>query len=122
IAQYLQLVHAADHPDVLDQNTLAALKKFEAAGLIAQDVSETLIPAARLYHNLTQILRLCVEGPFSAAEASEGLKLLLVQAGGEPDFRRLEHRLADCLSSVWRIYVELIASRAACPAAENPDN
>ena len=39
IAQYLQLVHAASHPEVLDQNTVGALPKLRDAGVLA--------PAAR---------------------------------------------------------------------------
>ena len=31
IAQHLQLVHAADHPTVLNQNTVAALQNLQAA-------------------------------------------------------------------------------------------
>ena len=34
IAQYLQLVSAADHPGVLDQNTLGALARLSKAGVI----------------------------------------------------------------------------------------
>ena len=36
IAQYLQLVHAAAHPEVLDQNTVEAFRKLRDAGLLAQ--------------------------------------------------------------------------------------
>lgn len=113
ITQYFQLIYAADHPEILDQNTLAALKKMQAAQLIDQAVGNTLIPAARLYHNLTQVLRLCVEGPFAAGSASEGLKQLLVQAGEEPDFSHVEHRLSETLMAVRQVCEELILSRAA---------
>ncbi len=34
IAQHLQLVHAAAHPQVLNQNTVAALNNLQAAGLL----------------------------------------------------------------------------------------
>jgi len=115
ITQYLQLIHAANHPEILDQNTLAALRKIEAAGLVPEEAGETLIRAARLYQNLTQVLRLCVEGPFSAENASDGLKLLLVRASEEPDFRRLEQRLTETLSAVRRIFEELIVARASLP-------
>ncbi len=35
IAQYLQLIHGPAHPEVLDQNTLAAFQKLQAAGVLA---------------------------------------------------------------------------------------
>src|ERR1051326_135448 len=37
IAQYLQLVHAADHPEVLDTTTARVLDKAWAAGLLAAE-------------------------------------------------------------------------------------
>ncbi len=64
IAQYLQLVHAAAHPDVLSPNTATALTNLRRAGLLPAAAAEVLLPAARLLNNLTQVLRLCLEGPF----------------------------------------------------------
>ena len=45
-------------------------------------------------NNLTQVLRLCQDGPFAPPAAPEGLKLLLARAGDAPDFVRLEAELA----------------------------
>src|SRR5690606_10564493 len=64
IAQHLQLIHGAEHPGVLDQNTLAAYRKLAGAGLLSPSDSERLTQATQLIHNLTQILRLCLEEPF----------------------------------------------------------
>jgi [glutamine synthetase] adenylyltransferase / [glutamine synthetase]-adenylyl-L-tyrosine phosphorylase len=63
ISQTLQLLHAPAHPGILDTNTLAALEKLAAAGLIDQQHAEILKQAGQLYHRLTQVLRLCVDGP-----------------------------------------------------------
>jgi len=60
IAQYLQLVHAADEPEILDPSTARALDKAFRLGVLGAGDAEILRPAARLYHNLTQILRLCL--------------------------------------------------------------
>ena len=43
IAQHLQLVHAADNPSVLDQNTVGAYQKLQAAGYLSELHAETLI-------------------------------------------------------------------------------
>ncbi|ODS03947.1 hypothetical protein AUC71_06920 [Methyloceanibacter marginalis] len=59
LAQFFQIVSAAEHPNVLDQNTELALTKLSAAGVLSPADAEILIPAARLYHTLTQVLRLC---------------------------------------------------------------
>ena len=64
IAQYLQLVHAADSPDILDTSTARVLDKAWRLGLLPAEEADVLRPAAALYHNLTQILRLCLAGPF----------------------------------------------------------
>ena len=63
IAQYLQLVHAAEQPEILDTSTARVLDKAWRLGLLSAEDADVLRPAARLYHNLTQILRLCLSGP-----------------------------------------------------------
>ena len=72
IAQFLQIVSAAEHPEVLDQNTELALTKLSAAGVLSPGDAEILVPAARLYHTLTQLLRLCLDKPFVAEDGPAG--------------------------------------------------
>lgn len=103
-AQYLQLVHAHKAADVLDQNTLSALRKLADHGFVDAGNAEILIQAARLYHNVTHILRLCVEGRFVPADAPEGLKALIVRAGEEPDFAHLEAKLAEMEQAVAHVF------------------
>jgi glutamate-ammonia-ligase adenylyltransferase len=100
IAQFLQVVSAAEHPEVLDQNTELALTKLNAAGVLSPNDAEILIPAARLYHTLTQVLRLCLEKPFVPAEAPRALKDLLARASDMPDFASLEATLKETLGAV----------------------
>ncbi len=64
IAQYLQLIHAGGTPDILDVSTLHVLDNAARLGVLATSSAEILRGAARLYHDLTQILRLCVSGRF----------------------------------------------------------
>jgi len=109
IAQYLQLVSAAEHPEVLDQNTMAAFRKLRDAGVLAPVHADVLMPATRLLHDLTQILRLCLEGPFDPATAPRGLKELLARAGDAPDFAELEARLRCNLANVSGLFDAIIA-------------
>ena len=67
--QFLQIVSAAEHPEVLDQNTETALSKLASAGVLSPADAEILVPAAQLYHALTQVLRLCLDKPFVPEEA-----------------------------------------------------
>lgn len=108
IAQYLQLVMAHEHPGILNQNTSSALQNLAAVGALSEEEAGALIPAAALYHNLTQILRLCLEKPFDREQASPGLMNLLARAGGAPDFPSLEDRLAKTLTQVRNIFDCLI--------------
>jgi [glutamine synthetase] adenylyltransferase / [glutamine synthetase]-adenylyl-L-tyrosine phosphorylase len=107
IAQHLQLINAASHPDILDQNTAAALAKLQARGLLPDSATDVLLPAARLTNNLTQILRLCLDGPFEPGKAPEGLKMLLARSGEAPDFARLEADLAACQANVAALFAQL---------------
>ena len=60
-------------------------------------------------NNLTQVLRLCQDGPFAPPAAPEGLKLLLARAGEAPDFVRLEAELAAREREVAALFEELVA-------------
>jgi [glutamine synthetase] adenylyltransferase / [glutamine synthetase]-adenylyl-L-tyrosine phosphorylase len=108
IAQHLQLVHANTHPDVLDQNTQAAFRKLAAAGTVSAADADRLIQAARLVHNLTQVVRLCIEGAFDPTTAPVGLKVLLARAGGAPNFQSLEGELRESLAGVHQLFSELV--------------
>ena len=57
-----------------------------------------LRPAVRLYHDLTQILRLCLSGPFDPNAAAPGLIGLLARAADVPDFATLDAFLAETQS------------------------
>jgi [glutamine synthetase] adenylyltransferase / [glutamine synthetase]-adenylyl-L-tyrosine phosphorylase len=109
IAQFLQIVSAAEHPDVLDQNTELALSKLSAAGVLSPGDAEILVPAARLYHTLTQVLRLCLDKPFEADEAPRALKDLLARASDMPDFPSLEASLKELLASVHAAFDRIVA-------------
>jgi glutamate-ammonia-ligase adenylyltransferase len=109
IAQYLQLLSAAAHPDVLDQNTVEAYRRLRDSGVLGPEHADVLIPAARLVNDLTQILRLCLEGPFDPATAPRGLKELLVRAGDASSFSELETRLSETLARVAALFDEIVA-------------
>lgn len=107
IAQYKQLVHAQDAPDVLKRSTLAALRALADRGLLAAGMAETLISGAELYHDLTQVIRLCVEGSFDPDSAPDGLKALIARAGGEIEFDRLQARLVETEAAVADVFARL---------------
>jgi len=90
IAQYLQLVHAAQHPEILDPSTARVLERAARIGLLSAEDSEVLRPAVQLYQNLSQILRLCLSGAFDPKKTDPGLLRLLARAADVPDFATLD--------------------------------
>jgi glutamate-ammonia-ligase adenylyltransferase len=108
IAQYLQLVHAADKPDILDVSTLHVLDNAARLGVLPQAAAEVLRPAARLYHDLTQILRLCVTERFKPETAGEDLLRIMARAGDAPDFSSLEARVKETQTEVRRVFLDLL--------------
>jgi glutamate-ammonia-ligase adenylyltransferase len=112
IAQYLQLVHAANKPDILDVNTLHVLDNAARLGVLPQSSAEVLRSAARLYHDLTQILRLCVNERFNPETSGEDLLRVLARAGDAPDFSSLEARVKETQAEVRRVFRTLVEGRS----------
>jgi glutamate-ammonia-ligase adenylyltransferase len=108
ITQYLQLTHAADQPDILDVNTLRVLDNAARLGVLPQSSAEVLRAAARLYHDLTQILRLCVTERFKPETAGEDLLRVMARAGDAPDFSSLEARVKETEAEVRRVFLALL--------------
>ncbi len=108
IAQYLQLVHAHDKPEILDVGTVQVLENAARLGIIAQSEAEILRAAARLYHDLTQILRLCVSDRFKPETAGTDLQRVMARAGDAPDFSSLEARVKETQGEVRKAFREIV--------------
>ena len=108
IAQYLQLVHAAQMPELLDTSTARALDKAWRLGTLKPDDAEVLRPAVRLYHDLTQLLRLCLSGPFDPKTAAPELLRLLARAADLPDFAALDAFIGETQAKVRASFVRIM--------------
>jgi glutamate-ammonia-ligase adenylyltransferase len=108
IAQYLQLVHAATSPEILDTSTVRVLDKAWRLGLIGTEDAEVLRPAVRLYQDLTQILRLCLSGPLDPKAAAPGLIGLLARAADVPDFATLDAFVTETQAKVRQSFVRIL--------------
>ena len=69
-----------------------------------------LRPAERLYHDLGQILRLCLAGPFDPKSAGGSLLSLLARAADVPDFPALDAHLAETQERVRKCFVRILGS------------
>ena len=108
IAQYLQLVHAHEKPEILDTSTARVLDKAWALRLLPVEDAEVLRPAVQLYQDVTQILRLCLPGPFDPKTAGAGLLRLLARAADVPDFATLEATLTETQAKVRESFVRIL--------------
>jgi len=108
IAQYLQLVHAAETPEILDTSTARTLEKAARLGALKAEDADVVRPAVALFHDLTQILRLCLPGRFDPATASAGVLALLARAADLPDFAALEAHVADTQRKVRESFVRIL--------------
>jgi glutamate-ammonia-ligase adenylyltransferase len=110
IAQYLQLIHASRMPDILDTSTARVLDKAWRLGVLAADDAEVLRSAVRLYHDLTQILRLCLPGPFDPEAAAPGLVGLLARAADVPDFATLDAFIGETQAKVRASFARILGA------------
>jgi [glutamine synthetase] adenylyltransferase / [glutamine synthetase]-adenylyl-L-tyrosine phosphorylase len=111
IAQYLQLVHAAAMPEILDTSTARTLEKAARAGLLAAEDARVLRSAVWLYHDLTQILRLCLPGIFDPKTANAGVLALLARAADLPGFPALQAYLVETQRQVRDCFVRILGQR-----------
>jgi [glutamine synthetase] adenylyltransferase / [glutamine synthetase]-adenylyl-L-tyrosine phosphorylase len=104
IAQYLQLVHAAEKPEILSISTQQVLENAARLGILPPAAADVLRPAVRLYHDLTQVLRLCVSDKFKPETAGTDLLRILARVSNEPDFSSLQARVRDMQADVRQVF------------------
>ncbi|MOA62099.1 hypothetical protein D3C78_1874140 [compost metagenome] len=65
--------------------------------------------ALSLFTELSQIVRLCIEGEFDPKEAPAGLVDLVCRAGDYPDLKTLEADIRRLSKSVRRIFQSVVS-------------
>ncbi len=108
VCQFLQLIHAAEHPAVLDQCTETAIRNLRDADLLNAGDAASLLDTLALLQALGQVTRLCSEGPFDPESAPDGLKALLAKVGNEPTFDQLEARLRHAMGKTAAIFEKIV--------------
>ncbi|WP_026986448.1 bifunctional [glutamine synthetase] adenylyltransferase/[glutamine synthetase]-adenylyl-L-tyrosine phosphorylase [Fodinicurvata fenggangensis] len=112
LAQYLQLQHAADHPQIISPSSEQAFSEMAQAGLIGEDEKEDLSRAIRLFRQVQNFLRLTVGENFDEGQANTPLKVALARATEYPTFEELKDALtinADTVTRYYRQRIELPA-------------
>src|SRR5215472_1321111 len=113
IAQYLQLRGAHQCPEVLRQNTGAALAALARAGVLETGAAEDLDQALTLWRNVQGLLKLTVEEPFDEAAAPPALRANLARGAGAIDFDRLKSDMSAAAEQVRARYSALVTRSAA---------
>ncbi len=108
VAQYLQLLHAHRHPDVLSTNTAESLSLLAGKKLLPEDAFAVLAQALRLWTAVQGMLRLTIAEGFQEEEASAGLKAILAQAGEAVDFTALKTKMETCAQAVKALFESLV--------------
>ncbi len=104
ICQYLQLVHAAAHPDILNSSTLDAIANLTRAGIA--DLTP-LSNALKFFKTLIQPLHLSVGRIGDVAEIPPPLRDLLVRATQTENFDHTQALLTAHLRQVKNIFQNL---------------
>ena len=117
IAQYLELSHAARHPQVLSTNTTDAFARLADCGCLARGTADELIAATRLWRRVQGILRLGEGRDFEEERAPEGLRRVIARAAGAASFTELKGRLGRTAERVAAHFAALIEGPAAACAA-----
>jgi glutamate-ammonia-ligase adenylyltransferase len=111
IAQYLRLIAPAKalHLNTNGVSTDEALRQLGERLMDRNDLALCL-EALRLYTDLSQLIRLCVDGPFDPEKAPAGLIELVCRAGDCPDIRTLEAELRRLSKAVRAVFQRTVAA------------
>ncbi len=118
MAQYLQLRHAAAHPEVLYRSTEGCFAKLAQAGLLGTSLAQRLIETTRLIRHVQMLLRLTASEASEEAAFPAGLKTALARAGGVESFDALKDALASMALTSHEAFVEMIEEPAGQIAAD----
>jgi glutamate-ammonia-ligase adenylyltransferase len=121
IAQYLALLHAHAHPQVLAGPTDRVLQALAAARLMEPGVAERLAQATRQWRRVQGYLRLTAPADFDHRSVPEPIRTGLAKAAGALDFARLEASLEATAAFVGQVYRDVVAAPAeALPPKDQP--
>ncbi|MBI1386277.1 MAG: bifunctional [glutamine synthetase] adenylyltransferase/[glutamine synthetase]-adenylyl-L-tyrosine phosphorylase [Rhizobiales bacterium] len=108
IVQFALLEAAARHPDVLHTNLPKAIARLGEVGALDAGATAICADAARLYAAVSEILALCISGPFVPADAPSDLKSLLAKTSESDDFGALAERLEAMQSAVCDLFERVV--------------
>ncbi len=103
IAQYLALVAEAGGTATNGLPTAEVLKRLGPALMQAADL-ELCLKALALFSELSQVIRLCIDGPYDPKTAPDGLTDLVLTAADCPDIKVLEAEVKRLSKAVRKVF------------------
>ncbi|MEX0695245.1 MAG: bifunctional [glutamine synthetase] adenylyltransferase/[glutamine synthetase]-adenylyl-L-tyrosine phosphorylase [Rhodospirillales bacterium] len=116
IAQYLVLIHASDHPDIISQDAGHVFRTATEKGLIDAEDAAVLEGAKSLYRDLQTFLALTIDGDMTDAKVaafSAPLREDLVRITGSVDFEALTARLVQTQRTVRALFTRIVGDPAS---------
>ena len=104
IAQYLQLLHGQEYPEVLAKGTAACFEALGAAGVIPEQQARLLAEAVRMQRAMQAILRLTWTQGVPVHEAPAPLRRKLAAAVECHDFAQLEAKLRGAQEAAFAVF------------------
>ncbi|WP_246116884.1 bifunctional [glutamine synthetase] adenylyltransferase/[glutamine synthetase]-adenylyl-L-tyrosine phosphorylase [Denitrobaculum tricleocarpae] len=118
LAQYLQLKHAAESPDILSPSSCESFAECQKAGIIGEKEAGRLIATHKLLREIQGLLRLTTGEAFDDSTASDDLKIALCRATGLESFAQVKDALITQTDACYEIYQEYIERPHASLAPE----
>jgi glutamate-ammonia-ligase adenylyltransferase len=112
IAQYLQLRHAADHPEILSTTAVTVFDNLANAGLLDRAAADELAEALRLWHRLQTVLRVTTSDDLDRENSPEGPRAAVMRAAGVDDYAQLTTMMDETAARVHAYFTSLIETPA----------
>jgi len=111
IAQYLTLIGPARGVTVRTGglSTAEALKELGGKLMDPNDL-DLCLEALTLFTELSQVIRLCIDGPFDPASVPAGLADLVCRAGDCPDLKTLESEVRRLSKAVRKVFSAVVST------------
>ena len=125
LAQYLQLLNAFEHPEILSANTRVALGNLKQAGVLDATTADQLIQALDLWQSIQGLVRLTVVHDLRNQheyEMPESLKRIFCAIGGVESMAELEKKMKNTAHWVSALFSKTIdaPAKAAAPQGKTP--
>lgn len=109
IAQYLALIAPAKGVEIrINGLTTGAALKVLGEKLMGSADLDICLEAFTLYTELSQLIRLCIDGMFDPKEAPAGLTELVCRAGDCPDIKTLEGEVKRLSKAVRKVFQAVV--------------